>query len=599
MTKVSDHIRDILSVLPQKPGVYQFKDETGKIIYIGKAKNLKKRVSSYFTKNHESRKLHILVRKIRDLHHIVVNTEMDALLLENNLIKKYQPRYNVQLKDDKSFPWICIKNEPFPRVFLTRNIVKDGSLYFGPYTSAFMTRTLVNVFKQIYKFRTCSLNLTEENIKKGKFKVCLEYHIGNCKGPCEGKQQKDKYESNVEEVKQILKGNISGLIRFLKETMDEYSGQYQFEIAEEIKQRLLALEKFQNKSTIVNPQINNVDVFSIVTDESYGYVNFLKVVNGSIIQAQTIELRNKLEESKEDLLIYAITEIRSRFHSNSKEVLVPFVPEFKLDDVNFIVPKIGDKKKLLDLSTRNAKYYQKEQRERNEKKDPQLKTDRILHTMQKDLRLNKPPEHIECFDNSNLQGSNPVAACVVFKNAKPSKKDYRKFNIKTVEGPDDFASMKEVVWRRYKRLIEENAGLPDLIIIDGGKGQLNAAWDALKQLDLQNRIAIIGIAKRLEEIFFHGDSVPIYIDKKSETLKIIQHLRNEAHRFGITFHRQKRSKKSIESELNTIPGIGPVISQKLLREFGSVKKIKTSTLEELKKSIGEKKATIVHEYLNR
>jgi excinuclease ABC subunit C len=577
-------------VLPDSPGVYQYFDESEKIIYVGKAKNLKRRVASYFNKKPENAKTRILVRKIRDIKHIVVNSEQDALLLENNLIKKYQPRYNVLLKDDKSFPWIVVKSEPFPRVFSTRKIIKDGSEYFGPYTSALMVKTLIDLFRQLYSLRTCRLALTEENISKGKFRVCLEYHIGNCKGPCEGLQPESEYLEYIEEIKTILKGNVSLVLKYMKESMMKLAYEYRFEEAEEIRKKFNILEGFRSKSTIVNPKINNVDVFSIIEDEKNAFVNFLKVVNGAIIQAHTIEYKKKLDENVETLLPLAIADIRERLHSNSPEIIVPFKPDVEFNDARFFIPKIGDKKKLLELSERNVKYYRLEKlkQQANQTKVP-IEV-RLLETAKKDLRLDKLPVHIECFDNSNIQGHHPVAACVVFKNGKPSKRDYRHFNIKTVEGPNDFASMEEVVYRRYSRLKNEGESLPQLVVIDGGKGQLGSAVKILKDLKLDDKIAVIGIAKKLEEIFYPGDPIPLYLDKNSPSLKLIQHLRNEAHRFGITFHRNKRSGAFLKSRLDEIQGIGAESIRKLIERFGSAKGVEKASKEELTDVVGESRA---------
>ena len=579
--------------LPNKPGVYQYYNADGKLIYVGKAKDLKKRVSSYFTKTHDSTKTAILVRNIVNIKHIVVATEQDALLLENNLIKEHQPRYNVLLKDDKTYPWICIKNEPFPRVFKTRNFIKDGSEYFGPYTSVHMVNTILSLVRQLYKLRTCSLNLTQENIDNNRYKVCLEYHIGNCKAPCVRNQTELNYMMNIDNIRQILKGNITGVKAYLKSLMISAAENLEFELAEEYKERLALLEKYQSKSAIVNSKITNVDVFSFLDDEKVAYVNFIKVVDGSIIQAHTVELKKKLEENKHDLLLTALFDIRQRFHSNSKEVIVPFMPSMNLDGIKFSVPQKGDKKQLLELSIRNLKYYRAEKLKVREQLDKSQAVVDKLKQVQKDLRIDYLPVHIECFDNSNLQGTHPVAACVVFKKGKPSKRDYRHFNIKTVEGPNDFASMDEVVYRRYKRLIEEGSEIPQLIIIDGGKGQLSAAVNALDKLTFEKRPSIIGIAKRLEELFKPGDSVPLYLDKNSYTLKLIQQLRDEAHRFGITFHRSKRNANFISSKLESIQGVGPNTVEKLLSVFGSVQKIEQKKLEELEKVIGKSKAQIV------
>ena len=593
-----DYLKSLISVLPNKPGIYQFLDDTNKIIYIGKAKNLKKRVSSYFSKNHDHRKTAILVRNIADIKHLVVETEQDALLLENNLIKKYQPRYNIRLKDDKSYPWICIKNEPFPRVFKTRNLIKDGSKYFGPYTSIYTVRTLLELFKSEYKLRTCNYVLTDENIQNKKYKVCLEYHIGNCYGPCEGLYPVEKYNEGVEDISNILKGNVSSVIKHLEEVMQKMSADLNFEEAQRIKEKHDSLKRYQSRSTVVSPTITDVDVFTIDEDDKFAYINYLKIIKGAIIQTFTLEIKKNLNESRQELLLAGIVDIRQKIFSNAKEILVPFKLDNVLEGVRFIIPKRGDKRNLLDLSQRNAKYYRLEKEKQSVLKNPKVREDRILSTIKKDLQLSVNPAHIECFDNSNLQGSNPVAACVVFKNARPSKKDYRHYNIKSVEGPNDFASMEEVVYRRYKRLVEENKSLPQLIVIDGGKGQLSSAVQALDKLQLRGKITIIGIAKRLEEIYFPGDSVPIYINKNSETLKVIQQLRDEAHRFGITFHRNKRSKSFITSELNSIHGIGEKTTKKLLTDFKSVKKIRELQVSELAKSIGNAKAKVVYQHFH-
>ncbi len=599
MLKKQEHIQQKIKVLPELPGVYQFLDKEGNIIYVGKAKKLNKRVASYFVKNHDSGKTRILVSKIADINHIVVETETDALLLENNLIKKYQPRYNVLLKDDKSYPYICIKNEPFPRVFMTRNIYKDGSKYFGPYTSIRMVRVILDMFRQLYRLRTCKYNLTIENIQANKFKVCLEYHIKNCNAPCVGLQNEEKYNQYIDEITYILKGDIRKVIQNLKENMLKFSDNFEFEKAQSLKEKIELLENYRSKSTVVNPSVNNIDVFSIIDDEQYAYVNFMKIVNGSIIQVHTVELKKKLDEDIRDLLILAIVDIRQKFNSIAKEILVPFIPSTKLEGVRFIVPKIGDKKKLLELSEKNVKYYLLEKNKQRANIDPEKHTKRILSRMQKDLRLPALPRHIECFDNSNIQGTNPVAACVVFRNAKPYKKDYRHFHVKTVEGPDDFASMEEIIYRRYKRLLDEKKDLPQLIIIDGGKGQLSAALKSLEKLNLRGKISIIGIAKKLEEIYFPGDSVPLYLDKNSETLKVIQHARNEAHRFGITFHRQMRSKNFLHSELEYIPGIGNKTIELLYARFKNFEGIKNADFDQLKNLIGAAKAKLISDYFKK
>lgn len=592
----SELISNILRTLPDNPGVYQYYDAEGKIIYVGKAKNLKKRVLSYFKDQHENGKTLVLVKKIVDIKYIIVDTEIDALLLENNLIKKYQPRYNVLLKDDKTYPWICIKKEPFPRVFTTRIIVKDGSTYFGPYASIRVMHMVLDLIKQLYKLRNCNLKLEEKNIRSNKFKVCLEYHIGNCKAPCVGKETEEEYDQTISEIKEIIKGNINTVARHLKLLLQQYIEKMEFENAQIIKEKIDLLEKFQSKSTVVSPTINNVDVFSIASDEKSGYVNFLKVINGAIIQGHTIELKKKLDESDEELLTLAIAELRERFNSNSKEIIVPFAIETEFPTIEFTIPQRGDKKHLLELSERNVEYYKREKIKQESLVDPERHTKRILEQMKKDLHLSEEPRHIECFDNSNFQGAYPVAAMTVFKDTKPSKKDYRHYNIKTVEGPDDFASMEEVIYRRYKRVLEEKQPLPQLIVVDGGKGQLSSAVESLEKLGLRGKIGIIGIAKKLEEIYFPDDSIPMYLDKRSETLKIIQQIRDEAHRFGITHHRSKRDKGTLKTELTEIKGISTTTAQKLLSHFKSVKNIKEAEEKQLTEFIGNAKGKIVFFY---
>lgn len=584
-----------LQVLPSLPGIYQFYDKNETLIYVGKAVNLKKRVSSYFQKNHESGKTRVLVKKIVRIEHIVVQTESDALLLENNLIKKYQPRYNVLLKDDKSYPWICVKKERFPRVFQTRRVIKDGSLYFGPYTSIKTVRTLLELIKELYPLRNCNYDLSVQNIQSHKFKVCLEYHLKNCKGACEGLQTEEDYARNISDIIEILKGNFKDILKRFKEEMMRLASELRFEQAQLIKEKINILENYQAKSTIVSSKINNVDVFSIVSDEEYGYVNFLQVAYGAIVRAHTIEIKKKLEETDKELLELAIMDIRERFFSNSKEIIAPFEVILS-ENILLTIPKQGEKHQLLELSLRNAKLFRQERFKQVKITDPERHTNRILSQIQRDLHLSIPPTHIECFDNSNIQGTNPVSACVVFKNAKPSKKDYRHFNIKTVEGPNDFASMEEVVYRRYRRLLDEEASLPQLIIIDGGKGQLSSALKALEQLDLRGKIAIIGIAKRLEEIYFPEDSVPLYLDKRSETLRVIQQLRDEAHRFGLTFHRQKRSKSAIVSELDGIEGVGEKTKETLLKHFKSVKRLQEASLEEIQSVAGHRGRKVFEYY---
>ena len=581
--------------LPDNPGVYQYYDKDDKILYVGKAKNLKKRVSSYFTKSHDNYKTSVLVKKIVSIKHIVVATESDALLLENNLIKKLQPRYNILLKDDKSYPWICIKNEPFSRIFPTRRMVKDGSEYYGPYTNFKVVNTILEMIKELYPLRTCNYDLSQANIKSGKYKVCLEYHIGNCKGPCEGLESLEHYQKQVEAIRQILKGNFKDSLKEFKIQMKELAEDMQFEAAQKVKEKIEVLENYQAKSTVLNPKLSNIDVFSIVSDETMAYVNFLQISHGAIVRSHTMEIKKKLEETDEELLELAVVEIRERFRLNSKEIILPF-PLSLGENLKITVPQLGDKRQILDLSIRNAKYYRMDQLKQIKIVDPDRHTNRIMAQMKKDLRLSVEPRHIECFDNSNIQGTNPVAACVVFKDGKPSKKDYRHFNIKTVEGPDDFASMEEVVYRRYKRLMDENESLPQLIIIDGGKGQLSSALKSIDALGLRGKIAIIGIAKRLEELFYPGDSVPLYLDKKSETLKVIQFLRNEAHRFGITHHRDKRSKAALTNSLESIPGIGEKTMITLLKHFKSVKRLQLASEKEISDVVGLSKAKKITEF---
>ena len=587
-----------LQNIPHKPGVYQYYDKLDELIYIGKAKDLKNRVSSYFNNDayKVNAKTQVLVSKINKITFTIVDTEIDAWLLENSLIKKHQPRYNIMLKDDKTYPWIVIKNERFPRIFWTRRKIKDGSKYLGPYPSVSMMHSILGLIKETYLLRNCNLNLSEANINAGKFKVCLEYQIGNCKGPCENYQNEEDYNQSIEEIKDILSGKTGQVIKQLKEDINDAASKLNFELAYKLQRKYDLLEKYQSKSTVVNSSITDVDVFSIASDEKFGFVNYLKVVNGSITQTQTIELKKKLDETDEELLSIAISEFRSRFESSSKEIIVPFEIALNDDFVKFTVPKQGEKKKLLELSQKNVMFFKKDKIEQYEKLNPDLRTERLLTQMQKDLRLNELPKHIECFDNSNFQGKYPVSAIVVFKDAKPSKKDYRHFNVKTVEGPNDFATMEEAVYRRYKRLLEENESLPQLIIIDGGKGQLSSAVKSLKKLDIYHKVAIIGIAKRLEELFYPGDQYPLYLDKKSETLKIIQQLRDEAHRFGITFHRKKRDQGTLQTELELIDGIGKTSAQNLLKHFKSVKKIKEAKEEELLQVINTKQAKALLKY---
>jgi excinuclease ABC subunit C len=595
MSVKSGNIELKLQTLPEKPGVYQFFDEQDHILYVGKAKNLKKRVNSYFSKQHQDGKTIVLVKKIRDVKHMVVDSELDALLLENNLIKKYQPKYNIQLKDDKTYPWICIKNEPFPRVFSTRRLIRDGSKYFGPYPSGKVMHTLLQLIRELYPLRTCHLDLSAQKIKQNKHKVCLEFHIGNCLGPCEGYQASKEYDEQISQIELLLKGNISGVIRLLKDRMSVQAKALQFETAQETKEKIQALENYQSRSTIVSPTIHEVDVLTIEDDEDKAFFNYLCIHNGAIIHAYTAEVRKKLHESVSDMIGYILPEMRERYESSSKEILIEQPLDFEIAGLKFSIPQRGDKKQLIDLSRRNARFYKLERAKQEKIKDPERHTKRILDQIQKDFRLKDLPIHMECFDNSNIQGTNPVSACVVFRDAKPYKKDYRHFNVKTVEGPDDFASMKEAVFRRYRRLLDEEQALPQLIIIDGGKGQLSSALEALDELGIRGKVAIVGIAKRLEEIFFPGDSLPIYLDKRSESLKVIQFMRNEAHRFGITHHRNKRSKTAITSALLEIQGIGPKTQELLMKQFKTVSAVRKASLEELAKVVGEAKARMVFE----
>ena len=593
----SDLIEIQLKSLPQVAGVYQYFDKSDRVIYVGKAKNLKKRVSSYFNKVHENKKTIVLVKNIVRIEHIVVETEMDALLLENNLIKKYQPRYNILLKDDKTYPWICIKKEPFPRIFYTRRVIKDGSEYFGPYTNMKTVMTLLGLVRTLYPLRSCKFDLSDEKIDAGKYKVCLEYHMGNCLAPCTKQIEAQVYENNIKDIREIIKGNFKESIQGFKKQMDAYAAAMEFEKAQSVKEKIESLTNYQAKSTIVNSKINNVDVFSIISDESYGYINFIQVSHGAIVRSHTLEIKKKLDESDATLLQLGIIEIRQLFASSAKEIYLSELVALG-ENLKVSVPLQGDKRKLVDLSLRNAKFFRMDRFKQMKIVDPERHTSRIMSQMKIDLRLPKEPYHIECFDNSNIQGSNPVAACVVFKNGKPYKKEYRHYNIKTVKGPDDFASMEEVVYRRYKRLLEEEASLPQLIVIDGGKGQLSSAVKSLDLLGLRGKISIVGIAKRLEEIYFPGDSIPLYLDKRSESLKILQRARDEAHRFGITFHRQKRSKGSLNSELDQVEGIGPATRDKLLRHFKSLKRIKEASKEALENVLGKQKGSKIYDGLH-
>jgi excinuclease ABC subunit C len=598
--EVSDHIKSILKALPEKAGVYQFFDENGSILYVGKAKVLKNRVTSYFNKiKHDSIKTKLMVKKIRDVKYSVVETESDALLLEDSLIKKFKPRYNILLKDDKSYASIVIKNEPFPRVLSTRQILDDGSTYFGPYTSGRSLYSILDLIKELYPLRSCTLNLSKANIQAKKFKVCLEYHLGNCLGPCVGKQREEDYQQGIQHIKRIIKGEYLEAVKNLKKDMLQLASEQKFEQAQQLKERIQTLENFQAKSTIVNTEIDNVEVFSIASDTQSTYANYMHILRGSIVHVYTAEVVRQLDETDEEVLAFVVRSFRERMNSKAKTALLPFELNEKIPGLEVMVPQRGDKKKLVDLSLKNANHFLLEARKRAAFLDPERNTQRILETMKKDLHLSELPVHIECFDNSNIQGTNPVSACVVFKNAKPSKSDYRIFNIQSVVGPDDFASMREAIYRRYSRLIQEEQPLPQLLIIDGGKGQLSSAMESLDLLGLRGRIAVIGIAKRLEEIFFPGDSIPIYLDKRSESLKIIQHLRNEAHRYGLSKHRQRRSKGAIHSELENIGGVGKKTIEKLLQHFSSVARIKSSTQKEIEQVVGEKIAEKIKNYFGK
>ncbi|MBI3518025.1 MAG: excinuclease ABC subunit C [Bacteroidetes bacterium] len=599
MESFSEHIQSILKTLPESPGVYRYYDADNNLLYVGKAKNLKKRVTSYFTKEHDTYRLRVMVKKIADIKTIKVDTEMDALILENNLIKSLTPKYNIMLRDDKTYPWIMIKNERFPRIYHTRQIKKDGAEYYGPYPSVTTMYILLDLIKQLYPLRTCTLDLSQENIAGKKFKACLEFQIGRCKAPCIGNQSLEEYDRGVNHIREIIKGDINFAIRDLKKLMLEHAEKLEFEQAANIKKKIELLEKYQSKSTIVHPSITDTDVFTILSDEKTAYVNYFKVMNGTIVQAQTLELKKKLDETDEEMLVFAINEIRIRYNSLSKEIFVPFEPELVFENAKYVVPKIGDKKHLMDLSFKNAESYKKEREKQLAIIDPERHTDRIMQQMMKDLRMKEEPRRIEGFDNSNIQGDYAVSAMPVFIDGKPAKKEYRHFNVKTVVGPDDFATMEEVIYRRYSRVLEEGLPMPQLIVIDGGKGQLGAAIISLRKLGLMGKVTVIGIAKRLEEIYFPGDPVPMYLDKRSETLKIIQQIRDEAHRFGITHHRNKRSRETFKTELSEIKGISDKTAQKLLTELKSVKGIKEATLAELSAIIGNSKANLVYEFFRK
>jgi len=593
MNDIPLHIQAIIKSLPEEPGVYQYYDAEGKILYVGKAKNLKKRVGSYFIKEHDNQRLRLLVKKIQEIKTIIVNSEMDALLLENNLIKTLQPRYNINLKDDKTYPWVVIKKEPFPRVFYTRKKILDGSEYFGPFPNVNSLRALLDLIPQLYKLRTCSLDLSEKKIKTANYRPCLEYHIGRCKAPCISKQDEKEYSLYITQIRQLLKGNLHGLIKNLKDEMLQKAELFLYEEAQDIKQRIDLLEKYEGKSLIVNPVITDAEVYGFYDNQTSAYINFFKVKHGTIVQGQTIELQKRLDETKEELLIFSINEIRQRYQSNSKEIIIPFEIDFQFPGIETTVPKIGDKKKLVELSIKNAKTLAIEKEKQQAILDPESSTNELMQQMMKDLRMKEEPRRIECFDNSNIQGAFPVSAMTVFKDGKPAKKEYRHFNVKSVVGPDDFATMEEVIFRRYSRVLEEKSELPQLIVIDGGKGQLGAAINSLEKLELMGKITIVGIAKRLEEIYFPGDPYPLYIDKRSKTLRVLQHIRDEAHRFGITHHRSRRSRGLIKTELFEISGIGENTAQKLLTEFKSVKEISNANFEQLKEVIGKSKAELI------
>jgi excinuclease ABC subunit C len=590
----SEHISQILARLPQQPGVYQYFDDTERLLYVGKAKNLKKRVSSYFTKQNHNGKTRLLVSKISDIKWLIAPSESDALLLENSLIKEHRPIYNIQLKDDKTYPFIVVKKERFPRIFPTRKLIKDGSEYFGPFPSVKTMHTVLELCRKLYPIRTCSLALTEENIEKGKFRVCLEYHIGNCLGPCVGKQDEDDYKKSIAAIRHLLRGNLGEVVRELEKKMQQASEAFRFEEAEQYKLKLASVRKYQAKNTIVHPGIDDVEVYTVVQDSRCAYVNFLRILKGTITKGHTSEVRRKLGEEPKEILEAAIVQMRDKFGSDSPQVYTPFAIDLPLDGVSCHVPQRGDKLRLIEMSERNARFFMRDRQKQLEQTQPEAATQRLLETAKEDLRLSELPAHIECFDNSNIQGTNPASACVVFKNGKPAKSDYRKFNIRTVDGPDDFASMTEVVHRRYSRLLKENEPLPQLIVIDGGKGQLSHALEALESIGLRGKIAIIGIAKRLEEIYYPGDQLPLYLDKRSSTLKLIQHLRNEAHRFSLEHHRKRRSKAALRSELDEIKGVGPKTRHELLAHFKTVKAIGEASIDDLTKAVNLKVARAIH-----
>ena len=593
----SPELKEKISFLPDTPGVYTYYDSDGKVIYVGKAKNLKRRVSSYFNRTHDCLRTNLLVRAIADMSYIVVPTEQDALNLENSMIKEFQPRYNVLLKDDKSYPWIAVTNELYPRVFLTRQYVKDGSKYFGPYTNTQIARMVVDLIRELYPIRTCRLPLTKDYINSGKGRLCLQYHIKKCQGCCTAAVSPEVYAGYIDKIKQILRGDTQELLNYLKDEMVRLAGDMRFEEAQELKEKYQLLENYQAKSVIVSQTIQDVDVFAIDDDDKEVYINYMHVRKGAVVRSVTLRYRRSLDESQAQLLAYAMDEIKNTLGITYDEVIVPLIPEVEMPGVSFTVPQRGDKAKLLDVSQRNARQNKIDVLKHMEKADPELRVDRLMERMKADFRLSEFPRYIECFDNSNIQGSDPVASCVVFRNGKPCKRDYRHFNIKTVVGPDDFASMREVLTRRYTRLMEEGQGLPQLIVVDGGKGQLSAAVEALESIGLRGTIAVVGIAKRLEEIYFPGDSIPLYIDKNSESLRVVQHMRDEAHRFGITHHRNRRSKSQLVSELDGIKGIGPKTAEALLKHFKSVKRIREASIDDIAAVIGSAKARIIKDSL--
>ncbi len=594
----SEEFKTYRDTIPNQPGIYKYISEQEEIIYIGKAKDLKKRVCSYFSKNDHSNRIQRMVHFIKQIEFVIVDTEQDAFLLENSLIKKYQPRYNVMLKDDKTYPFICIKKEPFPRVFFTRRVIKDGSEYLGPYTSQYNAKIVLDLMKEIFPLRTCNLNLTQKNIEAGKFKVCLEYHIKNCLGPCQALQTREDYDEEIVQIRNVLKSNFGSVKFYLKKKMSEYAADLQFEKAEEFRQKIEILTGYENKSTIVNPKLTDIDVYGYTESDTAAFMNYLKIVNGTVVKTRAMEVKRVLDETREELLLRAIIEHSMEETEPAQEIIVPFEIDFPFEQITLTVPQLGDKKRLLDLAVKNALYMRQERVKQNMTAEEKKPSFRIMKTLKEDLKLKDLPVHIECFDNSNIQGTNPVSACVVFKDAKPSKKDYRHFNIKTVEGPDDFASMHEVITRRYRRMMEEEQPLPQLIIVDGGKGQLSSAVDALKQLGIYGQVPVVGIAKRLEEIYFPEDTLPLYINKKSESLKLIQRMRDEAHRFGITHHRLRRSNNALNSELAEIKGVGEKTFELLMKKYRSVKKLKEVSLEELTEVVGKSKAKIIQEQLS-